>query len=169
MKKKFFNSLILIGLIMLALFVVLGVTEIFSFTTLGSRYAILVSLLILFVGLSNAFKKFTDYNEGTACLKRAVKSLNLMKFRGVHKVNHVRVLSVKNQINNARVYIGNVADKFDLYELRSDLKRLASIEKHYTLGNREALDAEIVKKDIEEINESLDKLKRVQSKNVMIS
>ncbi|HKL74378.1 MAG TPA: hypothetical protein VJ903_05780, partial [Clostridia bacterium] len=122
MKKKLFNTLTLIGFISFALFIGLCLIEFFSFNSLWIKYVLLFSLLLLFIGLSNTFKKFTDYNEGMACLRRAVRSLNVIKGRDIRKINYVRIMSVKNQLVNAKLYIGNVVDKFDLYDLKVHLE-----------------------------------------------
>ena len=161
MKKRFFNTLALIGLISFGMFLALCLLEILSFNSL-------LSLLILFIGLSNAFKKFTDYNEGIACLRRATKTLNLIKSRDINKINYVRLLSIKNQLNNAEIYIKNVVDKYDLYELRADVARIEEIEHHYELDNRWKLTNDMILKDIEYITESMEKIKQIKSKNVLI-
>lgn len=168
MKKRFFNTLALIGLISFGMFLVLCLLEILSFNSLWVKYVLLLSLLILFIGLSNAFKKFTDYNEGIACLRRATKTLNLIKARDINKINYVRLLSIKNQLNNAEIYIKNVVDKYDLYELRVDVARIEEIEHHYELDNRWKLTNDMILKDIEYITESMEKIKQIKSKNVLI-
>lgn len=168
MKRKFFNTLTLIGLISFALFLGLCLINVFSFNALWIRYVLLCSLLVFFIGLSNTFKKFTDFNEGRACLNRAYRSLNLIKGRDIKNINYVRVLSVKNQLNNAEIYLGNVADKFDLYELKSRLSGLEKIEHNYSIENKEQLTNDIILKDIEEIEKILAQLKAAQAKNIMI-
>jgi hypothetical protein len=168
MKKQFFNTLAFIGLISFGLFLALCLLDLLSFNSLWVKYVLLISLLVLFIGLSNAFKKFTDYSEGISCLRRATKTLNLIKGRDIKKINYVRLLSIKNQLNNAEIYIKNVVDRFDLYELRSDVARIAEIEHHYELDNRSNLTNEMMLKDIKDITESFEKIKFIKSNNVLI-
>jgi hypothetical protein len=168
MKKRFSNTLALIGLVSFGLFLTLCLLGFLSFNSLWIRYVLLLSLLLLFIGFSNAFKKFTDYSEGVACLRRAAKTLNLIKGRDINKINYVRLLSIKNQLNNAEIYIKNVVDKYDLYELRYDIAKIEEIEHRYDLSNRLNLTNDMIIKDIEDITESLEKIRLIKSKNVLI-
>lgn len=168
MRNKFFNTLIIIGLALFATVLCFCLLGYLSFNALWVRYIMLLSLLIMFIGLSKAFKKFTDYNEGVACLKRAMYTLNLIKSRDINKINYVRLLSIKNQLNNAGIYISNVVNNFDLYELKRNLKQLEIIERHYSLEKRVSLNKDIILTDIQNIEETYEKIKLIQSQNELI-
>ncbi|NLL56502.1 MAG: hypothetical protein GX242_04735 [Clostridiales bacterium] len=168
MKKRFFNTLALIGLVAFSLLLALSLLDILKFNSLPIKYLLLLSLLLLFIGLSQAFNKFTDYTEGVACLRRASKTLNLIKSKDIRKINYVRLLSIKNQLNNAEVYLKNVVDKFDLYELGADLAQINDIKHHYDIGNKHKLSNEMMVKDLQEITKSLEKVSAIKSQNIMI-
>lgn len=168
MKKKFFNTLSLVGLLIFVFFLLLALKEIISLQTLWVKYVLTLSALAMFVGLSNVIKKFTDYNEGMSCLKRVIKSLNFIKNTRVEKINYVRILSIKNQLNNAEIYLGNVVNNFDLHELKGNLAHLETIESHYHIDSKATLTNDIMENDSKYILETYENVKFIKSRNPLI-
>jgi hypothetical protein len=140
-----------------------------SFDFIWVKYVLLLSLLIMFIGLSNIFKKFTDYSESIACLNRAMRSINNIKHKDIQKINFVRFLKISNQINNAIIYINNLVSDYDLYELKSRLLRLRGIKSHYSIDSKTILDKELILEDLQYIEDTLENIKDIKSMNESIN
>lgn len=168
MKKKFFRTLILLGAIIFLITISLCFLDIISFSSLWVKYLLLLGLLFLFMGLSNFLKKFTDYRESMIALKHVIKTLNKIKNTEIDKINYVHILGIRNQLDNAVIYIGNMIDNYDLYELRDNLNQLNKIKLNYSVENKSNLTNETIEKDLIYINETIENIKYIKSKNVLI-
>ncbi len=159
MRKKLFNSLIILSLALLAAVIILVIFDIAEFDTLWVKYLTMLSLLILGLSLNLSFRRLTDFDEAVSCLKRARKSIERLNLNN-KAAAFVKLLSIKNQLTNAITYLEDIIAAHDLYLLRYDLTKIIEIKEHYTqngdafiLTDKETVkeDAEILKRTIEAV------------------
>lgn len=129
MKNKLLNIFTFVGICaLIGLFILLAVNVV-QFGTLWFDYAVLGSILIIFLCLNLKFRRYTDYDETISCIRRTKKAI--AKIRPDTDINYVKLLSVQNQLANAEIYLDDITARHDLYQLNELSTQLKSLRSHY--------------------------------------
>lgn len=162
MKNKLLNTLIIIGAACLAALAALVAADVVEFGTLWFDYAVLGSILLIFVSLNFKFRKYTDFDETISCVRRAKRAI--LKITPDKDVSYVKLLSVQNQLSNASIYLEDVTAKHDLYQLKSLLKELNGVRNHYKTDDelKIRLSQSVIKGDADVLDSILSSLKKIQ-------
>ncbi|NCA92212.1 hypothetical protein EOM82_03040 [bacterium] len=159
MRKKLFNSLVILSLAILAAIIILVVFDIINPALLWVKYIIMLALIVLGLSLNLSFRRQTDFDEAESCLKRARKSIERLNLSN-RAAAFVKLLSINNQLSNAITYLEDIIASHDLYLLRYDLGKITEIKNHYAISGETYVlpneaeikeDAEIIKRTIETV------------------